>query len=68
MSERIHHQQRREPPADRLPHPEHKSADELRAEMDGLLDDIDRVLEESGLATEAEAQAQVANFRQAGGE
>ncbi len=53
---------------DKLPHAEHKSGDELRAEMDAILDDIDEALEADGLSTEKEAQDWVGAFVQGGGE
>ena len=31
--------------ADKLPHAEHKTGDELKAELDSILDEIDEVLE-----------------------
>ncbi len=69
MREQVQIKPRREEQApDRLPHAEHKSGEELKAEMDAVLDDIDAVLEEAGLSTEEAAQAQVANFVQKGGE
>jgi hypothetical protein len=54
--------------ADKLPHAEHKSAEDLKAEMDSVLDSIDEALEEAGLSTAAEAQAQIEGFIQKGGE
>lgn len=47
--------------SDQLPHSEHKSADELKADMDSMLDEIEGVLEEN-------AEEFVSEFIQKGGE
>ena len=45
--------------ADELPHADHRSADEIKSDLDALLDEIDAVLDDS---------EELVKYRQAGGE
>ena len=69
MQEQIHRSSSR--PAEETAPPEAKhseSAQRAKADADALLDEIDALLEEQGLAGEAEAQAFIDSYRQKGGE